>query len=434
MIERYNTPEVTNYWKDHNKFTQYLNVELALISALENRGRVKKGTADSIRSKVEIRPDRVKEIEAQVHHDVIAFCTSITEQLDADEARFFHFGATSSDVIDTATNLQIKQSLEVILPVYESYLKALLDRAEKHKDLLSMGRSHGIFAEPIIFGQKFLSFFTEAARSYADLKDVCTNLTGQLSGAVGSYTVLDHEIEKEAIESLGLKVEDVSTQVLPRDHWAKMVSIIAIAATSMERLAVELRHLQHSDLGELAEGFSKLQKGSSTMPHKKNPISSENITGMARVLRSYVGISLDNMPLWHERDIAHSSAERIYLQDCLGYFYYALKRMTDVIQNLVVNEDIVENKVKENSVYLSSYYLHELLEKTDQRREDLYRIVQEASFAAFEKKTNLRKEIESRAEGISLSSMDFARLKEHYGTRYSQTKERVKLSTNNLWD
>ncbi len=433
MIERYNVPEITDLWADHNKFTQYLNVELALIKALENHDRVKKGTADSIRSKVQIRPERVQEIEAQVHHDVIAFCTSITEQLDTELARFFHFGATSSDIIDTATNLQIKQSLEAILPIYRGYLKALLERAEKHKDLLSMGRSHGIFAEPIMFGQKFLSFFSEAARSYVELKNIHADLTGQLSGAVGSYTVLDHEIEKDAIESLGLKVEPVSSQVLPRDIWAKMVSTIAIAATSMERLAVELRHLQHSDLNELAEGFSKLQKGSSTMPHKKNPISSENITGMARVLRSYVSIALDNIPLWHERDIAHSSAERIYLQDCLGYFYYALKRMTGVVQNLVVNEEVIEGKVKENSVYLSSYYLHELLEKTDQRREDLYRLVQEASFKAYEDKTNLKDELE-KAGGFSLSSMEFDQLKTHYGARYNQTMERVKMKYNQIWD
>ncbi|MCB9092010.1 MAG: adenylosuccinate lyase [Halobacteriovoraceae bacterium] len=436
MIPRYDCPEISSIWDEEYKFTQYLKVELALMKALESQSFLPEGTSKQILEKVKINPQRIQEIEKEVHHDVIAFCTSITEQLNPSMARFFHFGATSSDIIDTATNLQVKESLQKILKIYHDLLLTIWNKVEETKNILAMGRSHGINAEPLIFSQKFLSFFSELARSYIDLSSFYqSELTAQFSGAVGSYTVLNHEIERLASEFLGLPTETVSSQVIPRDRFAKMVSIIARAATGLERLAVEIRHWQHSDINEAAEGFSKNQKGSSTMPHKKNPISSENITGMARMLRSYLVVAYENIVLWHERDISHSSTERLYLPDCLGLFYYALNRMNQTVQNLVVNREIVEHKVKNSSVFLSSFYLHELLKSTDERREDLYRYVQESSFAVMEGeekdlKTALCKKIEKAKD---LPQMGFEELKSKYLKSYEVTKKRVSEEFKIIW-
>jgi adenylosuccinate lyase len=334
MIERYDSPEVSEIWKDQNKFKSYLRVELALMKALEGEF-IPEGTTSIIEEKAVINPERIKEIEAVTKHDVIAFCTSITENVPEEVGKYFHFGCTSSDIIDTATNLQIKESTELILNKLVKLKEALLSKAKEHQNTLCMGRSHGMNAEPMSFGQKFLSYYAEISRRLDELQDFYdNNITGQISGAVGNYTILNTEIEKKAIESLGLKVEPISSQVIPRDHIAKLVSINALIASALERIAVEIRHLHHSDLGEVHEGFSKGQKGSSIMPHKKNPISGENITGIARVIRSHLTIAHENIPLWHERDISHSSAERLMLPDNFGLLYYAIKRMTDTIENL----------------------------------------------------------------------------------------------------
>jgi len=426
MIPRYDRSEISSIWSEAQKFQFYLDVELALISALESKSIAPKGSADQIRKIVKIKPERVKEIEAVVHHDIIAFCTMITEQLEADQARFFHYGVTSSDIIDTSISLQIRESLKLILKEFEAFLKSIKKVIDRSSDILGMGRSHGIFAEPLIFGSKFLSFYTESLRNYVSLKQLFeTELTAQFSGAVGSYTIIDQEIEQNAAELLDLHVEDISTQIIPRDRIARIVNCISIAATSIERVALEIRHLQHSDVGEVFEGFSKGQKGSSTMPHKKNPISSENLTGMARMLRSYSQIAMENILLWHERDISHSSTERLYLPDCFGLFYYSLKRMSGVLDNLVLNTESIENKVKDNSMYLSSYYLHHLLTHTKERRVDLYKAVQEASFSVMESEQNLYDVLLKLYPDSLLPEMNFSKLKEHYRNRFKTTLKRV---------
>ncbi len=318
MIERYDCPEISDIWNEYNKFKTYLDVELALTKALEGK-RIPQGVSTTIMEKAKIDPKRINEIEKTTRHDVIAFCTSITENLPKDISKYFHFGCTSSDIIDTATTLQIKKSALLIHKQLKAVCSTLLSKAEETKHIICMGRSHGMNAEPMSFGLKFLSAFAEFSRRYRELDYyIEKDLTGQLSGAVGNYTVITPEIEKEAIESLGLNVEPVSTQIIPRDRILKLISITAQIASAIERLVKEIRHLHHSDLNEVYEGFSKGQKGSSTMPHKKNPISSENLTGMARVIRSHLTIAHENNTLWHERDISHSSAERMFLPDNLG--------------------------------------------------------------------------------------------------------------------
>ena len=320
-------------------------------------------------------------MEQTTKHDVIAFCSSITEQLPNDIGKYFHFGVTSSDIIDTALSLQIKQSLDLILPELKNLMTSIKKIADQTKDIITIGRSHGMFAEPMSFGQKFLSYYCEFQRRLADLEDFYQNqLTGQFSGAVGNYTILNTSIEKEALNSLELKVEPISTQVIPRDRIAKLIGIHSLIGCSIERLAVEIRHLHRSDVNEIQEGFSKDQKGSSTMPHKKNPISCENLTGIARVLRSHQSIAHDNIILWHERDISHSSSERMYLPDNFGLIYYALRRMNSTIKNLVINKENIEQKVFQNFSYLSSYYLHLLIENTSLSRDELYPIIQKVFF------------------------------------------------------
>ena len=385
MIERYEKKEISNIWTDHYKFKKFLDVEVALLKSLEKRDITASSHSDLSKkfSKAKINTKRIEEIEKETRHDVIAFCTSITEQFPAEQGRFFHYGVTSSDIIDTALSLQIRESLSIILRSYKKLIKTLEKKSEEYKDQLCMGRSHGIYAEPMSFGVKLLGHTAEFKRRYNDLNDFYQNeLTGQISGAVGNYTIITPEIEEEVLSELGLKVEPVSTQVIPRDRIAKLISIFSLFSCALERIAVEIRHLQHSDVSEVFEGFSKGQKGSSTMPHKKNPISSENLTGMARLLRSHMSLALDNCLLWHERDISHSSNERMYLPDSLGIMLYSIERLDSTISNLVVDSHVMEEKVNSNFKHLSSYFLHELIQISKRSREELYKIVQTASFEA----------------------------------------------------
>ncbi len=380
MIPRYDKIEISSIWSSENKFKTYLDVELAAIKAQEGVN-IPLGIAEQIQGKVNINIKRIEEIELEVHHDLSAFCTSITEQLPKDVGRFFHFGVTSSDIIDTATSLQVKASLKIIVEKLKELLSTLKECSLKYKYLITIGRSHGMYAEPLSFGQKFLGYYAEFQRRLEELeKFLKEELTGQFSGAVGNYTVITPEIEQRACEFLGLKVETLSTQVIPRDRLAKLINVNALLASAIERLATEIRHLHRSEVGEVHEGFSMGQKGSSIMPHKKNPISGENLTGMARVLRSHVSIALENIILWHERDISHSSSERLYLPDNLGLLYYSLDRLNNTVQRLVVHEEYIESKVWDNSLYLSSFYLHQILKKTSISREEVYKIIQEVSF------------------------------------------------------
>jgi len=382
MIPRYEVKEVSQIWSEQNKFRCFLEIELQLLSALEEQGSIPKGISQKIRTNVQIKPDRINEIELVTRHDVIAFCTSITEQLPIEIGKYFHFGVTSSDIIDSALTLQIKESLTLTLKSLDQFLAQLFNLAETHQKTICIGRSHGIFAEPMSFGQKLLGHYAEFARRKKELEDFYHNeLTLMLSGAVGNYTILKPEIEETVAKNLGLKVETVSTQVIPRDRIARLISITSLLANAFERLAVEFRHLHHSDINELSEGFQKGQKGSSTMPHKKNPISAENITGLSRYLRSHQVMALENSILWHERDISHSSAERLYLPDHFGILVYILDRFTSTLKNIEINVENMESKVMSMGHYLSSYYLHQCIEKISTiTREELYATIQKVSF------------------------------------------------------
>lgn len=432
MIPRYEKKEISDIWNDTGKFSRYLKVELAILSAFEKNGIVPKGLAETIEKSAVINPSRILEIEEVTKHDIISFCTSITEKFDQNVGKYFHFGVTSSDIIDTATTLQIRDSLAVILPKYKNLLKTLNKRSHEWKNLICIGRSHGMYAEPMSFGQKWLGHYCEFARRFNELQDFFDNdLTAQFSGAVGNYTIVTPKIESDAANLLGLKVESVSTQVIPRDRIAKLVSIIGLIGCAIERISIEIRHLHRSDVDELHEGFSKGQKGSSTMPHKKNPISGENLTGMSRILRSHVSLAMDNCLLWHERDISHSSAERMYLPDSFGLLCYSMDRLQKTIENLEIHTEKVEEKVKNSFTYLSSYYLHELIKASDCTREELYELVQKAAFQGHEQNSKkaffdtLMKLVNEKNIKVTFKDPDFEEIKRIYLKNSDEVFNRV---------
>ncbi len=383
MIARYTTAEFRDFWSDKKKFETFLVVELAVLKACEKFKRVPHGTAARIKKKVRVLPERIYDLEKTTKHDVIAFCTSITEQCGA-EGAYFHYGLTSSDVVDTALACQLREASQFILEELNALLAALRLMALRYRKLPTIGRTHGVHAEPTSFGLKFLSAFAEFERRRTQLVDAVMAISfGKLSGAVGAYGVLSPQIEAEALRQLGLDVEPVSTQVVPRDRHAQLFLAIAAIGASIERLCVELRHLQRTEVQEIEEGFSKGQKGSSAMPHKKNPISAENLTGLARLLKSYGALALDNVALWHERDISHSSVERMMAPDATSLCHYALRRLTTLIKSLSVRtSNVKKNLGITNRIYASGLVLNALVDQ-GLSRETAYALVQENAHKAW---------------------------------------------------
>lgn len=427
MIPRYEVKDVSKIWSEKSRYSRFLQVEIALLEALEETGKIPKGVSSAF-SEVTIKPERIQEIELITRHDVIAFCSSITEQVNPEAARYFHFGVTSSDILDTALSLQIKASVELLTHDLKKLITALQSRILETKDLLALGRSHGMAAEPMVFAQKLLSSRVELERRLRDYEHILAHeMTGQFSGAVGNYTVLTPEIEAIALKKLGLPIEAVSTQVIPRDRLGLVVSIGALTAAALERLAVEIRHLHHSDVAEVHEGFRAGQKGSSTMPHKKNPISSENITGLSRVIRSHLEIALENTVLWHERDISHSSAERLYLPDHFGLLSYSVRRMTSTIQDLEIHREAIEAKVLKNFTTLSSFILHKLIEQNAVTREELYSVVQTAAFQASSLEDfviKIKALLQEKNLKADLTSLNWSEIRTTYFKRFEEILKR----------
>ncbi len=376
MIKRYSREELVKIWSDYNKYTIWLNIELAAAEAMEKLKIIPKGTVKKIKLKAKINVNRILQIENKVKHDVIAFLTSITEKAGK-EARYLHKGMTSSDVLDTCFNLQLKQSGEIILHDIDGLLRSIKKQALKHKFTLCIGRSHGIHAEPITFGLKLLTYYQEFKRNRKRLKDSIEEIsTCAISGAVGTFANVDPRVESYVAKKLGLKIEPISTQIIPRDRHAQFFSTLGIIASSVERFATEIRHLQRTEVLEVEEFFGKKQKGSSAMPHKKNPILSENLTGLARLIRSNVIPALENIVLWHERDISHSAVERNIGPDSTTALDFALVRLDNVVKSLnIYPKNMMKNLNITNGIFFSQRVLLELT-NTGYSRENAYKLVQ----------------------------------------------------------
>lgn len=369
-------------WSDKTKFETWLKVELAVLDTLTIQGIIPRAAYEKIKENAKIDLLKIESHELVLRHDVIAFTTSIADQV-GEVGRYFHYGLTSSDVVDTALAITLTRAARLLLKDLDRLIDTLKKMSLRYKELPCMGRTHGVHAEPTSFGLKFLGWYEEFCRHRKRLQSAKREIsTGKLSGAVGVYGVLTPEIERASLASLALKPEPVSTQVIPRDRHAHFVSVIAGIGNSIERVCVELRHLQRTEVSEVEEDFGSLQKGSSAMPHKKNPISAENLTGCARLLRGYSLACSENVPLWHERDISHSSVERVALPDSTILCNYMLNRLVNLLDRLRVNEDSVSKNLKlSRRVYFSGHVLLALVGKGISR-EDAYRIVQRAAHAA----------------------------------------------------
>ena len=389
MISRYSRKELVSIWSEENKYKIWLDVEIAAAEAMEKYKIIPKGVASLVKKKGKIKVKRIHDIEAKVKHDVIAFLTSITEQAGL-KARYLHQGMTSSDVLDTTLNIQLVQSGNILLRDIDKILSVLKKQAKKYKLTPCIGRSHGIHAEPITFGLKLASFYEEFKRNKLRLKDAIENVsTCAISGAVGTFANINPKIETYVAKKLKLKAEPVSTQIIPRDRHAHYFAVLGIIAGSVERVATEIRHLQRSEVYELQEYFSKDQKGSSAMPHKKNPILSENLTGLARMVRSYVIPALENISLWHERDISHSSVERNIGPDANITLDFALVRLSGILEKMIVfPKTMIKNLNLTRGLVFSQEVMLELT-KSGIAREKAYRLVQSHAKASFAKNTNL---------------------------------------------
>ena len=389
MITRYSRKELVDIWSEENKYKTWLSVEIAAAEAMEKYKIIPKGVASIVKKKGKIKVNRIHQIESKVKHDVIAFLTSITEQAGL-KARYLHQGMTSSDVLDTSLNIQLVQSGKILSNDIDKILSILKRKAKKYKLTPCIGRSHGIHAEPITFGLKLASYYEEFKRNKRRLKDAIDEIsTCAISGAVGTFANIDPRVEIYVSKKLKLKPEPISTQIIPRDRHAHYFAVLGIIAGSIERLSTEIRHLQRSEVYELQEYFSKNQKGSSAMPHKKNPILSENLTGLARMVRSYVTPALENIALWHERDISHSSVERNIAPDANITLDFALTRLANILENMVIYPKNMLNNLNLTKGLIFSQEIMLELAKTGVSREKAYKIVQNLAKTSFNRNLKL---------------------------------------------
>ena len=389
MIERYSREEIKKIWGEKNKYQIWLDIEIAATQAMEKLKIIPKGVSSKIRKKAKINVERIHKIEKKVHHDVIAFLTSITEKVGP-EGVYLHKGMTSSDVLDTCFNVQLVQASKILNNDIDEILKVLENKSKKYKNTICIGRSHGIHAEPTTFGLKLASFYEEFKRNKKRLEGAVKEIsTCAISGAVGTYANIDHRVEGIVAKKLNLQIEPISSQIIPRDRHAYYFSILGIIAGSIERVATEIRNLQKTELQEVEEFFHEQQKGSSAMPHKKNPILSENLTGLARMIRSYVIPALENISLWHERDISHSSVERNIGPDSTVTLDFALNRLKNILNNMnVYPKKMIKNLNITNGLIFSQKVMLELT-KRGFTREKAYKIVQKNAQNSWKKNISL---------------------------------------------
>ena len=411
MIERYSRKEIKKIWSEENKYKIWLEIEIAAAQAMERLKIIPRGVSSKIKKKAKINVKRIHKIEKKVNHDVIAFLTSISEKVGA-QGKFLHKGMTSSDVLDTCFNLQLIQSGKILNKDIIDLMKVLKIKSLKYKNTICIGRSHGVHAEPTTFGLKLASFYEEFKRNKKRLESAINEIsTCAISGAVGTFANVDHRVELYVAKKFNLKIEPISSQIIPRDRHAYYFSVLGIIAGSIERLATEIRNLQKTEINEVEEFFSTKQKGSSAMPHKKNPILSENLTGLSRMVRSYVVPALENISLWHERDISHSSVERNIGPDSTVTLDFALNRLKNIVQKMnVYPKKMLSNVNMSNGLIFSQRVMLELT-KYDISRENSYKIVQKHSKIAKEKNISLYdslisdKMIKSKISAKSLNEM-----------------------------
>jgi len=398
MLSRYSRAEMEKVWSEKRKYEIWLEIEIAILKARAELGEIPVSAAEKVEQEAEVDLERIKEIEAETRHDMIAFIEGVSEKL-GNESRFIHEGVTSSDIKDTARAMQMQEASKLILEDLESLKETLGEKAVAAKDTIMVGRTHGVHAEPITWGLKVLNWYQEIERQitrFKQLEEVVA--VGQISGAVGTFATIDPKVEKRVCEILGLKNSKVSSQILQRDRHADFIERIALAAASIEKFATEIRNLQRTDILEVEEGFRKGQKGSSAMPHKKNPIVCERLSGLARVIRGNVVPALENITLWHERDLTHSSVERVILPDSSVLLDYMLVKFKGVMEELVVNEDNMKlNLEKTLGLTFSQRLMLALVEK-GLRREEAYEMAQRNAMTAWEKKKDYRELIAADQE------------------------------------
>jgi adenylosuccinate lyase len=390
MIRRYTNPEMGRIWSDQRKYETWLQVEIAAVDAMAHAGIVPEDAARDIRARAAFSIDRIEEIEAVTQHDVIAFTTAVAEHVGP-SARWLHFGLTSSDVIDTAQALQMREACDVLLHLLDGLMQAVRRRADEHRRTPMIGRTHGVHAEPMTFGIKLALWYAELARDVTRIRRARETVSvGKLSGAVGTFGHLPPSIEEDVCRRLGLEPAPVASQVIQRDRHAELLCALAITGSSLEKFALEIRGLQKTEIGEVEEPFGKGQKGSSAMPHKRNPIGCEQIVGLARLLRANAHAALENNALWHERDISHSSVERVILPDTFIALDHMLRRFTRIVSGMVVYADrMLENLERSRGVVFSGTVLLELA-KRGVSREQAYEWVQRNAMRAFEEKKDFK--------------------------------------------
>lgn len=431
MISRYARKEMSDIWTDEQQFQSWLDVELAACWAWAKLGKIPMEDVDKLYENASFSVDRIKEIEAKTRHDVVAFTRAVSETL-GEEKKWVHYGLTSTDVVDTAWGVRLKKANQLLHRDLEHIIEVLAEKAKEHKYTVMMGRTHGIHAEPTTFGLKCALWYAEMKRNLERFNRAAEDVEfGKLSGSVGTFANIPPEVEQYTCEKLGLQPAPISTQTLQRDRHAYYLSTLALIGSTMEKMAVEIRHLQRSELREAEEAFRKGQKGSSSMPHKRNPVSSENITGCARVLRGYMVTAYENIPLWHERDISHSSAERIILPDATILLNYMLNRFAGVVDRLVVFEENMEANIwKTQGLVFSQRVLHKLIDK-GMPREKAYDTVQPLAMKSWEEQKLFKPIVEAEAavtDTLSQDEIDDAFDLKHHTRNVDAIFERVGLN------